>query len=188
MTFSSCLTDEDIALAPNASVVINLLATGQPIPIVRALAIPIVVADDVVREIKRGATKGRQELDLLAHMIDDPVVGVAELDGEALETFFDLVSGNSSESLGDGEAATSALAHGMGCSAAIDEKKATRLAADRFGSLRLATTVDILAHNTVRTLLGGAMLANATLQALRLARMQVQEHQFDWIVRLALSL
>lgn len=184
MTFSSCLTDEDSALVLDASVVINLLATGHPIPILRALARPIVVADNVVREIKRGAMNGRQELDLLARMIDDRVVGVAELEGEALETFFDLVSGNSSESLGDGEAATLAFAHGMGCLAAIDEKKATRLAADRFGSLRLATTVDILAHDTVRTSLGNAMLADATLQALRLARMQVREHQFDWIVRL----
>jgi predicted nucleic acid-binding protein len=93
------------------------------------------------------------------------------------------VSGNSSESLGDGEAATLAFAHGIGGSAAIDEKKATRLAADRFGSLKIVTTIDILAHDTVRAALGDARLADATLQALRLARMQVREHQFDWVAR-----
>lgn len=184
MTFSSCLTDEDSALVLDSSVVINLLATGCPIPILRALAIPIVVADNVVREIQRGAMSGRQELDLLARMIDDRVVGVVQLEGEALEIFSELVSGNSSASLGDGEAATLAFAHERGFSAAIDEKKATRLAADRFGSLKLATTVDILAHDTVRNTLGNATLADATLQALRLARMQVREHQFDWIVQL----
>lgn len=184
MTFSSCLTDEDIALALDASVVINLLATGHAASILRALAIPVVIADNVVREIERGTMNGRQEFDFLARMIDDQVVCVAELEGEALETFFDLVSGNASESLGDGEAATLAFAYRTGCSAAIDEKKATRLAADRFGSLRLATTVDILAHDAVRTSLGETMLADATLQALRLARMQVREHQFDWIARL----
>ncbi|BAV48066.1 Uncharacterized protein MLTONO_3163 [Mesorhizobium loti] len=183
MTFSSCLTDEDSSLVLDASVVINLLATGHPIPILRALAMPIVVADNVVCEIERGAMNGRQELDLLARLIDDQVVRVAELEGGAVETFFELVSGNSSESLGDGEAATLAFAHGMGCSAAIDEKKATRLAADRFGSLKIVTTIDILAHDNVQASLGTARLADATFQALRRARMQVREHQFDWVVQ-----
>ncbi|NEW86865.1 hypothetical protein DU475_06255 [Rhodopseudomonas sp. WA056] len=183
MTFSSCLTDDDSALVLDASVVINLLATGQPIPILKALARPIVVADNVIREIERGAVNGRHEFDLLTHMIDGRVVGVAELEGDALEIFFELVSGSSSESLGDGEAATLAFAHRMGCLAAIDEKKATRLAAERFESLKIVTTVDILAHDTVQTSLGDARLANATLRALQLTRMQVREHQFDWIAR-----
>jgi hypothetical protein len=49
-------------------------------------------------------------------MVGDQIVRVAELQGEALQAFFDLVSGSASESLGDGEAATLAFAHGMGCS------------------------------------------------------------------------
>ena len=170
MTFSSCLTDEDSALALDASVVINLLATGYPTPILKALAVPIVVVYNVVQEIERGATNGRQEIDLLTRMIDEQIVRVVELEGEALQMFFGLVSGSASQSLGDGEAATLAFAHGMGCTAAIDEKKATRLAADRFGSLRLVTTVDILAHDAVRTSVGDGLLADATFQALWVAR------------------
>ena len=49
------------------------------------------------------------------------------------------------ETLGDGEAATLALSHGVGCIAAIDEKKATSVSAERFGPLQLATIVDIRA-------------------------------------------
>lgn len=183
MTFSSCLTDADSALALDASVVINLLATGYPITILKALAVPIVVVDNVIQEIERGATNGRQEIDLLARVIDEQIIRVVELEGEALKIFFGLVSGSAAESLGDGEAATLAFAHGMGCAAAIDEKKATRLAADRFESLRLVTTVDILAHDAVRTSVGDRLLADATFQALFVARMQVREHQFDWIVQ-----
>jgi len=107
---------------------------------------------------------------LLTRMIDEQIVRVVELEGEALQMFFGLVSGSASQSLGDGEAATLAFAHGMGCTAAIDEKKATRLAADRFGSLRLVTTVDILAHDAVRTSVGDGLLADATFQALWVAR------------------
>lgn len=184
MTFSSCLTDEDAELVLDSSVLINLLATGHSTSILKALAVPVVVTDIVMREIELGAANGRPELDLLKKMIGDQVLHVRELEGHVLATFFELVSGSASESLGDGEAATLSFAHVNGCSAAIDEKKATRLATDLFESMRLITTIDILAHDTVRTSLGDRILADATFQALRLARMQVREHQFDWVARL----
>jgi len=184
MTFSSCLTEEDSHLVLDSSVVINLLATGQPAAILRALAMPAVVTDNVVREIKRGAMSGRPEVNLLNDLISNKIVREGQLDGQPLQMFFELVSGSASESLGDGEAATLAFASSNCGFAVIDEKKATRLSANRFGSLRLATTIDILAHDAVRSALGHATLAEATIQALRLARMQVREHQFDWVVDL----
>ncbi|MBR0778976.1 hypothetical protein JQ625_29480 [Bradyrhizobium diazoefficiens] len=184
MIFSSCLTEEDCELVLDSSVVINLLATGHAAAILKSLAMPVVLTDNVVREVEFDSFKGRHEIGLLQEMIADQVLLVRQLEGQALETFFALVSGPASESLGDGEAATLALAHAKGCSAAIDEKKATRLAAERFASTRLVTTVDILAHNSVRVGLGEAMLADAAFQALRFARMQVREHQFNWIARL----
>jgi predicted nucleic acid-binding protein len=184
MVFSSCLTEEDCELVLDSSVVINLLATGYAASILKALAMPVVLTGNVVREVEFGSSNGGQEVGLLREMIADQVLLIRELEGQALETFFALVSGPASESLGDGEAATLALAHARGCSAAIDEKKATRLATDRFTMMRLVTTVDILAHQGVRTGLGNTQLADAVFQALRVARMQVREQQFEWIARL----
>lgn len=184
MTFSSCLTDKDSGLVLDSSVLINLLATGVSSSIFRALAVQVVVTENVMREIELGAVTGRMDLSLLEAMVGDKVLRVVELKGEALATFFSLVSGATSESLGDGEAATLAFANTNSCVAAIDEKKATRLAADRFTSLRLITTVDILAHSNVRDALGDVLLADAAVRALRLARMQVREHQFCWVARL----
>lgn len=184
MTFSSCLTDQGSALVLDASVIINLLATGNAGVILRALAVPLVVTDNVVREIGQGAVNGRPEPTLLAELIHDQILKVEKLEGTVLESFFDMVSGRTSTSLGDGEAATLALAYSHGFSAAIDEKKATRIAAERFEALRLITTVDILAYGPVRASLGIELLANSTLQALRRARMQVWEHQFDWVAQL----
>lgn len=183
MTFLSCLTD-DTDLVLDSSVIINLLATGHATSILKALAVPVAVTGNVVREIERGAANGRPEFKLLLAMVNEGVLRVEELEGEVLTTLFDLVSGGTAESLDDGEAATLALAHGSGLSAAIDEKKATRLAAVRFKSLRLVTTIDILAHGSVRTSLGEKLLADATFRALRLARMQVREHQFEWVAEL----
>jgi predicted nucleic acid-binding protein len=95
-----------------------------------------------------------------------------------------MVSGHTADSLGDGEAATLAFANSNRVSAAIDEKKATRIAGERFDAVKLVTTIDILAYESVQALLGHDVLANATLQALQVARMQVRPHQFDWVAKM----
>jgi predicted nucleic acid-binding protein len=184
MTFSSCLTNKDNELVLDSSVLINLLATGHSTSILKALGALAIVTDNVVQEIESGSTNGRPELDLLKQMVGDQVLRVRKLEGQSLDMFFELVSGSASHSLGDGEAATLAFAHETGCSAAIDEKKATRLAGSRFKSMKLVTTVDILAHDAVRMSLGCELLADATFRALRLARMQVREQQFEWVAQL----
>jgi predicted nucleic acid-binding protein len=184
MTFSSCLINRRNAIVLDASVIINLLATGHANTILQALAVPLYVTDYVVREIEQGAVNGRPEPALLAELIANQVLTIKELTGTALEDFFGMVSGHTSSSLGDGEAATLALADRNGFSAAIDEKKAARIAKERFETLRLVTTVDILASPLVEQSLGNEALTDATLQALRRARMQVREHQFGWIAQL----
>ncbi len=184
MTFSSCLIDQRNAIVLDASVIINLLATGHANTILQALAVPLYVTDYVVREIEQGAVNGRPEPALLAELISKQVLVVKELTGTALENFFGMVSGRTSSSLGDGEAATLAIADRNGFSAAIDEKKATRIAEERFKTLQLVTTVDILASPPVQDSLGREALSTAILQALKRARMQVREHQFDWIAQM----
>ncbi|MFZ6746013.1 hypothetical protein ACO0LC_22535 [Undibacterium sp. JH2W] len=184
MTFSNYLTDQGSVLVLDASVVINLLATGQSDAILKSLNVPLLVTDSVVRELEQGATEGRQEFGLLTKAINDQILKLERLEGTALRTFFELVSGDASNSLGDGEAATLALADGYGFIAAIDEKKATRIAAERFCALKLVTTIDILAHERVQAALGDEKLAEATFDALRFARMQVRDCQFDWVVNI----
>jgi predicted nucleic acid-binding protein len=184
MTFSSCITDNDLELVLDTSVVINLLATGHSDSVLQALGVPIVVTDVVVQEIQKGSVDGRPEAAQLEQLIRDQFVRVEKLEGPASESFHALVGGSVSDSLDDGEAATLAHAHNSGFAAAIDEKKATRIAAERFASLRLVTTVDILAFQPVQTRLGDKVLEEAMFRALRFARMQVQERQFDWVAQL----
>ena len=182
MTYSSCLADADCKLVLDSSVVINLAATGQTDSILKTLDMPIMVTENVVREIKAGATNGHQQLDLLIRLIDDGLVKLAKLEGQALQAFFEIVSGPASETLGDGEAASLAFAQATECLAAIDEKKATALATRRFPTLGIATTIDMLAHANVRAVLGERALGDAMLAALRTARMQVRDYQLDWVL------
>lgn len=184
MTFSSCLTNQDKLIVLDASVIINLLATANASAILQALKADLVVTGNVVREIDQGAASGRPESRYLAALIDSRVLRVDELAGPSLEHFFDMVSGHTSDSLGDGEAATLAYAYNNRFSAAIDEKKATRIADERYEAMKLLTTIDILACESVQASLGHEVLANATLQALQVARMQVRPHQFDWVAKM----
>lgn len=184
MTFSSCLTNQDKVIVLDASVIINLLATGYATEILQALNVSLFVTVHVVREIEQGATSGRQESKLLDELIGARFLQIEELTGPSLEFFSQLVSGSTADTLGDGEAATLSFAYCSGFAAAIDEKKATRIAGERFGTTKLVTTIDILSHSRVRTLLGKQALANATFQALLVARMQVRRHQLDWVTQL----
>lgn len=182
MTFSSCLTEHSPPVVLDSSIIINLLATGHAETILQALPGLSCVTVNLVDEIKRGAENGHQELGKLLELIDRGKLEVVELDEQALESFFRIVSGSTTESLGDGEAATLAFAHRNGLVAAIDEKKARRVAGESYESLTIATTVDILAYAPVGLALGKEQLAKAVFDALRLKRMQVWEPQFDWVV------
>lgn len=181
MIFSSCITNEDSQIVLDTSVVINLLATGHATSILQALEIPVLITGNVEEEINSGSISGRPEAAELRSLIKGQVLLVRKLEGQASATFIGLVGGPVADSLDDGEAATLAFAHHNGLSAAIDEKKATRIAAERFASLRLITTVDIFAFGPVQTKLGRTALADALFRALSLARMQVRELQFDWV-------
>lgn len=184
MTFSSCLSERSEGLVLDSSVIINLLATGNSSAILKALAVPLSVTEQVISEIKQGKENGRLGSEILDKLLSDKEVQVAVLSDSSLEIFFEMVSGQTANSLGDGEAATLTYAQSNGLLAAIDEKKATRIANERFGSLQLVTTVDILAYEPVLKTLGREMLSSAVVQALQAARMQVREHQFDWVCQL----
>lgn len=182
MTFSSCLTEEDRQLVMDSSVVINLLASGVAESVLSALDARVFLPESVVHETEYGEKNCSQNAAIfLSDILAIKSVEIVELDGVALETFTSLVSGPSSATLGDGEAATIALALRLGGSAVIDEKKATGIVTRQFASLRLSTTVDVLSHHSVVSALGEPALGEALFAALRDARMQVREHQFDWV-------
>lgn len=182
MIYSSCLTEEDSLLVLDASVVINLLATGHAPAILAALNVPILLPEPVVREVENGERRGHGARMRCRDLLVQGHITIAELDGASLPVFMDLVAGTTSSSLGDGEAATIALASTRPGCAVIDEKKATKQLAARFGKVRVATTIDVLCHRAVGEGLGRESLVAATMAALNEARMQVREHQFDWVI------
>ena len=106
------------------------------------------------------------------------------IDDAAAQHFEQLVVGPAARTLDDGEAATIAYAVSVGGVPVIDERKATRICSELFPALRMACTVDVLAHPEIQKGLGGPGLADAVFNALHFGRMRVLPHHVAWVVDL----
>ncbi len=182
MTQFSCLSDQCGLLLLDASVVVNLNATGYAERILRALPAKILVPKPVVTELRNGMKAGHTDAIDLQCLLDGGAATEFAIPGPAQQEYIALVSGTSAQSLGDGEAATIACAHGTTAWAAIDERKARRICAERYPQIMVVSTVDILAHDAVIAAFSEQELSDAILAALQVARMQVQAHQLDWVI------
>jgi predicted nucleic acid-binding protein len=184
MALPTPLTDPASIVAADASTVINLNATGCAREVIQAIPNKVVVLDAVASELHEGRRRGRRDADLLAELVAARVVEVVELDDSSGIHFERLVVGAAAMTLDDGEAATIAYAYRHHAVAIIDERKATRLCAEIFPSLRVGSTVDILAHPSVEERMGKRMLAEAVFNALQNGRMRVFPRNVEWVVNL----
>jgi predicted nucleic acid-binding protein len=171
-------------MVADASVWINLVATGGADWILKAIQRPVAITDVAFRELDRGRPKGRQAADEVAGLVKIGLAQIVKLDTSDEALFMSLVSGAASGTLDDGEAATLACASRLGACAIIDERKATNLAARRLSHLEVRSTTDLLLDLNVRNAFGEAVLAEAVFAALTGARMRVPERHVEAIVGL----
>jgi predicted nucleic acid-binding protein len=184
MGSSIALTDPAAPLVADASAIINLVASGSAAAVIAALPARVVVVDVVPRELESGRPRGRPACDGLSALAADGVVEILGLPDEAAPWFEELVVGPAVDTLDDGEAATIAYALACAGTALIDERKATRICAERFPLLSVACTVDLLAHREVQQRLGMELLADAVFRALRDGRMGVPLRHLEWVLGL----
>jgi predicted nucleic acid-binding protein len=166
-------TDPRAALTGDASVVINLIATGCAAEIIRALPNPFVVTDNACTELKGGASKGHSDHDQLIQLADAGLVKLVSLRASGLSIYESLIDGSNLRTLDDGEAATIAYAHETAGVALLDERKARSLCAASFPALRVISTAEILMHSALKRALGIQGQADAIVNALKIGRMRV---------------
>jgi predicted nucleic acid-binding protein len=184
MGLLTVLTDPSAQLVADASTVINLIATRCAQEILSGLPNRVVVVDVIPTELESGSQRGREAYDRLKQLVAAGLMDVVQLGDSAAEYFEGLVIGPAARTLDDGEAATIAYASARGSTALIDERKATRICAERFPQLSVASTVDVLNHPQVQRQLGPQGLADAVFNALVDGRMRVFPHHLEWIVEL----
>lgn len=179
----SCLEEIDDPIVLDASVVVNLNATGFADRVLDAIPAGVFIPDPVVRELQRGTKMGYSDATDLDALLAQGLADTLKVPVSAQSEYISLVSGSSTSSLGDGEAATIASAFAMRAWAGIDERKARRICSDRYKEVKVASTVDILAHTDVVASLSEDEFSSALLAALEVANMQVQKQHMDWVVR-----
>lgn len=184
MSSSSFSLEAASILVADASVVINLNATGCALEIIRAQPSLMVVTDNAFAELARGSCNGHGDGEKLQGLIDARAVRLVTLDGNGSRIYELLVEGAAMRTLDDGEAATIGYAHQVGGIAMIDERKARTICAREFPHLVLASTVDLLVHEHIERVLGKRGQAEAIVNALCGARMRVPPHQIEAVVGL----
>ena len=182
MSSVSCLTDIDDPLVLDASVVVNLNATGYADRVLDAIPAGVFIPDSVVKELQRGIKMGHSDATDLNELLSQGLADTLKVPTSAQSEYIALVSGSSSSSLGDGEAATIASAYVMRAWAGIDERKARRVCRDRYKSVKVASTLDILAHPDVLASFSEDEFSSALLAALEVANMQVQKEHMEWVL------
>ena len=116
MECRSCLSDPTALVVADASVAINLNATGFAESILDELPNRFAVVEEVALELEEGRQRGRNDADALNTLVAAGRGDIVRLGNPAIDQFTALVSGPAAETLDDGEAATIAYAleHGAG--------------------------------------------------------------------------
>lgn len=181
MTPLKSFLDPPLPLCIDASTAINLNATGVAERVLSALPVQVVISEAAFAELKVCRRSGRDDAAISAALVSNGSLVRVKLPDAAEEAFLRLTVGSAADTVDDGEAATIAHAVAAGAIAVIDERKATLLSQRLYPSLRMATTVDLLAHPAVANQLGSAPLGDAVYHALRQARMRVPRHHVEWV-------
>jgi predicted nucleic acid-binding protein len=180
----SCLIDPSALFVMDASVAINLSATGLAAEILRALPNKAAVTSVVMSELKEDRRTGRRDAEIILALAKAGLMVIAPLSDIQGQHFESLVIGRGVDTLDDGEAATVAYAVEAGAVALIDERKANRICEVRYPALRLGCSVDLLCHDAVAAAIDTARLANGIFSALQDARMRVLPQHVEWVIKL----
>ena len=181
---SSCLDGSDAPVVADTSVVINLNSSRFADTILDVLPNRLLVVDQVFAELEAGQGNEHTDFHRLSALVAQGRVEAVHL-GAAENLHYDSLVGDvTSESLGDGEAATIAFAHGRCAVALVDDRKAIRIGSERFPDLALGCSLDLFTQHDVRSELGCEGLRDAVFNALEVGRMRVSPDAARWVVDL----
>lgn len=167
------LSDRHKAIVLDASVLINLNATGCGKEILSSVPQECITPTQVIEELNRGAIRGHSDCQKVEYLLDGGQLIAKSISVSAEELYESLIAGDAATTLDDGEAATIALASELGAAAIIDERKALKLCERRFPNLPVVTTPDLLLGTSVKDALGCTKVADALFKALTIGRMRV---------------
>jgi predicted nucleic acid-binding protein len=182
MTYSSSLANDLTPLVLDTSVLINLHASTHGDRILGAFPNNILVPGIVAAELDHETSKTNGEYRFINGLAATGKVQIVSFDDREYEVFNSLVSGSSS--LGDGEAATIAIASCRGHVPIIDERKGRQQAQTLLSGKSPGWSLDLFCHPQILKELGKKESIDALYLALRDGRMRIHEDHCDHVVSL----
>jgi predicted nucleic acid-binding protein len=183
MSSSKFFASPNAVLVADASVLINLNASGRAEEIIKALPARLVVAGNTVVELDNGMQRGYDDGKQLGVLISAGVVSRVEIGTVAAPIYETLIDGSARLTLDDGEAATIACAIELGGVALLDERKARSLCASAYASLPVRCTAEMLLHEAVAAALGSDHVPTV-VRALKVGRMRVPPEYVEEVSQL----
>lgn len=183
-SLTSCLDGSTAPVVADTSVIINLSASRYAETILDALPNRFLVVDQVLAELEAGQSNEHIDSHMLSALVAQCRVGIVQLGTTENQHYESLVNDVTSESLGDGEAATIAFAHCRCAVALVDDRKALRMGAERFADLSLGCSLDLFTQHDVRSELGCDGLKDAIYNALTVGPMRVSSDAARWVIDL----
>ena len=118
----------------------------------------------------------------MSELIDEGLTEVSKLEDKEDLIFSDLVSGSSS--IGDGEAATIAIAAKRQFLPVTDDRKARTQAIRTLNGEKPFWSLDLLFHNSVLASLGRSTIVDSLFLALRDGRMRIPLESTQFVIEL----
>ena len=168
----------------DSSVVINILACGDAARFLKELDRKVVLPRQVVNEIRREPVQHPDSTNSFPNLLQSGLLQLYELEDENYLKFLDLVGAAAPDSLGDGEAATIAVAEHLQCAAIIDERKATRIARGRRDVSLTACTIDLYTHSLAAAKYSREEVASLIFSSMQHARMRIPQERRPWVLDL----
>jgi predicted nucleic acid-binding protein len=180
MQSPSILKPSSAPIFLDTSVLINLIAANCVETMGAALERPLLIETSVAGELRHDPRTGDAGSEVLEKLVKKKAIGVVTLTDEQMDHFLRLVGAPTPDDLGDGEAATLAcsLEHGF---AAIDERKAQRIASRDYSSLTVLMTLDLMCSAQAFSYVGADGIRESVGHALNFGRMRVPYKWKPWV-------
>lgn len=160
----------------DASVLFNVLATGCPVELLRALGIVCFVEARTAAEIKRMPGEFRESQPLLS-LLNDGCLQIVRMSEQAYQIYLSLVGGASLGTLDDGESAAIALAADGGGCVILDDRKARRIHCSRFPDVPCASSLLLFFEAARRGGMSDEQLRGMLRRARSVGRMAVLKEE-----------
>jgi predicted nucleic acid-binding protein len=170
MSSSAFPTNHDTVLVADASVIINLNASGYVRQIIGGIPGRWIVPANASVELEVGARFGHDDGKQLDILVAEGVANRIEMGKTVQDIYESLLDGSRGQTLDDGEAATIAVAIEHSAIALLDEKKARRMCQEQFPDLQVRCTAELLLNAAH---LEQAARVEAIVNALQKGRMRV---------------